>query len=133
MASKQYKRFCVVQCILFGHPSARHIGTYAFIASIVLSLKHIRKLAGLALRQCIELGYHQSNNRLKTPGTPVRLNLCKRVFWCAYSLETQAAVMLGRPLGIPCEGVGAEVGNLVFRYYAFSTQTDFALLSYPFQ
>ncbi|KAL3466250.1 fungal-specific transcription factor domain-containing protein [Aspergillus heterothallicus] len=66
------------------------------------------KLAGLTLRQCIDLGYHRNSKRLRTTADPLRLELQKRVFWCAYSMESQAAIMLGRPQGIPYHEVDAE-------------------------
>ena len=68
-----------------------------------------RKLAGLALRQCIDLGYHRNTKHLTTPKDLLQVELRKRVFWCAYVIETQAAVMLGRPLGIPYQEVDVEV------------------------
>ncbi|KAL2443617.1 hypothetical protein ABEF95_007977 [Exophiala dermatitidis] len=67
------------------------------------------KLAGLALRQCIDLGYHRSCKHLKSSTTdPLRLELRKRVFWCAYSMECQSAVMLGRPLALRDQEIDAE-------------------------
>lgn len=66
------------------------------------------KLAGLALRQCIDLGYHRSTRRLKSTTDPLRSEMRKRVFWSAYAMESQAAVMLGRPEGIPYQEVDAE-------------------------
>ncbi|KAL5333333.1 putative transcriptional activator protein acu-15 [Aspergillus crustosus] len=66
------------------------------------------KLAGLALRHCIDLGYHRNSKRLRTTASPLQLELRKRVFWCAYAMESQAAVMLGRPQGIPYQEVDAE-------------------------
>ncbi|KAL6399732.1 Zn(2)-C6 fungal-type DNA-binding domain [Ilyonectria robusta] len=66
------------------------------------------KLAGLALRQCIDLGYHRNSKHFNSRTDPLRLELRKRVFWCAYVMETQAAVMLGRPHGIPYQEVDAE-------------------------
>ncbi|EED12968.1 transcriptional activator protein acu-15, putative [Talaromyces stipitatus ATCC 10500] len=66
------------------------------------------KLAGLALRQCIDLGYHRNTKHFPPFGDVLGVELRKRVFWCAYVLETQAAVMLGRPLGIPYQEVDAE-------------------------
>ena len=68
-----------------------------------------RKLAGLALRQCIDLGYHRNSKRLKSTANPLRLEMRNRVFWCAYAMESQAAMMLGRPQGIPYQEVDAEV------------------------
>ncbi|EXJ85340.1 hypothetical protein A1O1_05704 [Capronia coronata CBS 617.96] len=67
------------------------------------------KLAGLALRQCIDLGYHRDARRLRSAtADPLQMELRKRVFWCAYVMECQAAVMLGRPLGLPYQEVDAE-------------------------
>ncbi|KAF7561495.1 hypothetical protein G7046_g2644 [Stylonectria norvegica] len=66
------------------------------------------KLAGLALRQCIDLGYHRNSKRFRSTANPLRLELSKRVFWCAYVMETQAAVMLGRPQSIAYQEVDAE-------------------------
>ncbi|EHY58965.1 hypothetical protein HRR83_001770 [Exophiala dermatitidis] len=67
------------------------------------------KLAGLALRQCIDLGYHRSCKHLRSSTTdPLRLELRKRVFWCAYSMECQSAVMLGRPLALRDQEIDAE-------------------------
>ncbi|KAI2695446.1 transcriptional regulator family: Fungal Specific TF [Penicillium roqueforti] len=66
------------------------------------------KLAGLALRQCIDLGYHRNTKHLAAPKDLLQVELRKRVFWCAYVIETQAAVMLGRPLGIPYQEVDVE-------------------------
>lgn len=68
-----------------------------------------RKLAGLALRMCIDLGYHRNTERFAESSNVLQIELRKRVFWCAYVVETQAAVMLGRPLGIPYQEVDAEV------------------------
>ncbi|PYH86304.1 hypothetical protein BO82DRAFT_326493 [Aspergillus uvarum CBS 121591] len=67
------------------------------------------KLGSLALRQCIDLGYHRHTKHFLLPQESlVRVELRKRVFWCAYVIETQAAVMLGRPLSVPYQEVDAE-------------------------
>ena len=68
-----------------------------------------RKLSGQALRQCIELGYHRSAERFGTIADPLRLELRKRVFWCAYGIDCAAALHLGRPMGVPQQEVDAEV------------------------
>lgn len=68
-----------------------------------------RKLAGLALRQCIDLGYHRNTKHFAPAADLLQIELRKRVFWCAYVVETQAAVMLGRPLGVPYQEVDVEV------------------------
>lgn len=74
-----------------------------------LLLIRIRKLAGLALRQCIDLGCHRNSKRLRTMANPLQLELRKRVFWCAYAMECMAAIMLGRPLGIRSQEIDTEV------------------------
>ncbi|KAJ5157920.1 uncharacterized protein N7482_009020 [Penicillium canariense] len=66
------------------------------------------KLSGLALRHCIELGYHRSANRFRSSTSPLQLELRKRVFWCAYGLDCSSAITLGRPLGIAYEDVDVE-------------------------
>lgn len=76
---------------------------------VISLLMTYRKLAGLALRQCIDLGYHRNTKHFAEPSDILHIELRKRVFWCAYVVETQAAVMLGRPLGIPYQEVDAEV------------------------
>ncbi|KAH7230359.1 fungal-specific transcription factor domain-containing protein [Fusarium solani] len=67
------------------------------------------KLSGLALRQCIELGYHRSSKQFGSVSDPLRLKLQKRVFWCAFGIDCVAALTLGRPLGIPLQEVDAEL------------------------
>ncbi|KAJ6071621.1 transcriptional regulator family: Fungal Specific TF [Penicillium canescens] len=66
------------------------------------------KVASLALRLCIDLGYHRNTKHFAPPENILQVELRKRVFWCAYAMETQAAVMLGRPLGVPYQEVDAE-------------------------
>lgn len=65
----------------------------------------------MALRQCIELGYHRSVKRFgtKAKADPLQLELRKRVFWCTYGLDCAAAIHLGRPLGLALHDIDAEV------------------------
>lgn len=69
----------------------------------------IWKLSGLALRQCIELGYHRSTSRVLLTIDPLRLEMRKRVFWCAYGIDCSIATMLGRPLGVPLQEVDTQL------------------------
>ncbi|CAG9945752.1 unnamed protein product [Clonostachys rosea f. rosea IK726] len=69
----------------------------------------IRKLSGLALRQCIELGYHRSFKRFGSASDPLRLEIRKRVFRCAFGIDCVAALTLGRPLGVLLQEVDAEI------------------------
>jgi len=68
-----------------------------------------RSLAGLALRQCIELGYHRSARKLALALDPLRLEMRKRVFWCSYGIDRAASISLGRPFGIPDQEIDIEV------------------------
>jgi hypothetical protein len=106
---KPYKRYCAAQYILFDRQLVHRIGKDNQAGKTNLLLTKNRKLAGLALRQCIDLGYHRNSTRLRLNAYPLRLELRRRVFWCAYAMECAAAVMLGRPIGIPDQEVDAEV------------------------
>lgn len=68
-----------------------------------------RKLSGLALRQCIELGYHRCAKRIGASQDALHLELRKRVFWCTQGIDCMYALRLGRPLGIQLHEVDAEV------------------------
>lgn len=72
-------------------------------------LLHNRKLSGLALRQCIELGYHRSIKRYAPPANVLQHELRKRVFWVAHGLDCIVALRLGRPLGIHVQEIDAEL------------------------
>ncbi|KAG5809298.1 hypothetical protein H9Q74_005673 [Fusarium xylarioides] len=67
-----------------------------------------RKLSGIALRQCIELGYHRSVNPFGSKTGTLQLEMRKRAFWCTFGIDCYAATILGRPLGIPLQEVDAE-------------------------
>ncbi|KAJ5289210.1 sterigmatocystin biosynthesis monooxygenase stcW [Penicillium angulare] len=60
----------------------------------------IWSLSGIAVRQCIELGLHRDIPWMKMESNPLKTQLRRRVFWCAYNLDRACAVTLGRPVGI---------------------------------
>lgn len=66
------------------------------------------KLSGMALRSCIELGYHRNAEKLRRTDILSR-EISKRCFWVAYDLDRVASVNLGRPEGISDESIDAEV------------------------
>ncbi|KAI9042021.1 Positive regulator of purine utilization [Aspergillus affinis] len=66
------------------------------------------KLGGQALRQCVNLGYHRSQRRLRSILNPLQQEMQKRAFWSAYVMECSAAVMLGRPLSLHFREIDAE-------------------------
>ncbi|KAI5457531.1 fungal-specific transcription factor domain-containing protein [Mariannaea sp. PMI_226] len=66
-------------------------------------------LSGLALRQCIELGFHRMNRRFYPKENLLRSELRKRVFWCSYSMDRAAAMTLGRPFGVSDDDIDIEL------------------------
>lgn len=75
----------------------------------------------MALRQCIELGYHRSITRFRSKTDTLQLELQKRAFWCTYGLDCAAAIHLGRPLGLAQNEIDAEVGrDSLFPPFSFS-------------
>ncbi|KPM38586.1 hypothetical protein AK830_g8001 [Neonectria ditissima] len=72
------------------------------------SIQAILKLSGLALRQCIELGYHRGIKRLRPTASPLQLEMRKRVFWVVQGIDCTVALRLGRPLGIRLQDIDAE-------------------------
>ncbi|KAJ6055821.1 transcriptional regulator family: Fungal Specific TF [Penicillium canescens] len=67
------------------------------------------KISGMAIRHCIELGYHRSAERYRRHVDPLTKEMSKRCFWVAYDIDRVAAFILGRPVGIPDELIDAEL------------------------
>ncbi|EXL67568.1 hypothetical protein FOPG_16317 [Fusarium oxysporum f. sp. conglutinans race 2 54008] len=65
-------------------------------------------LSGLALRLSIELGYHRNVAKLNLRTNSLKLELRKRVFWCAYQLDCASSINLGLPLSLPIAEVDTE-------------------------
>ncbi|KAL4750035.1 hypothetical protein BDW72DRAFT_213691 [Aspergillus terricola var. indicus] len=85
----------------------------AILCSATYSLRSSKgtshwKLAGEALRQCINLGYHRNHRRLGLNLSLPQVEMQKRAFWSAYTMECAAAVMLGRPLSLNYNEIDAE-------------------------
>lgn len=80
---------------------------HIFIASLTGTTD--RKLSGMAIRQCVELGYHRSTERYRPHADALTKELSKRCFWVAYDLDCVSSFILGRPKGIPDNAIDAEV------------------------
>lgn len=76
-----------------------------------IPLTFARKLSGLALRQCIDLGYHRTASRPGATTNPIRLQMQRRAFWTAFTIDCSQSTTLGRPLGVPVHEVNAEVAH----------------------
>ncbi|KAM5348617.1 hypothetical protein ACJ41O_008441 [Fusarium nematophilum] len=67
------------------------------------------KLSGLAIRYCIELGYHRSVSTYRKNSNPLIAEMSRRCFWVAYDIDRVASFILGRPVGIPDDCIDAEL------------------------
>lgn len=59
-----------------------------------------RTLSGLALRQCIELGFHRKMPWSRIEPNALKSQMRRRVFWCSYNIDRAVSITLGRPVGI---------------------------------
>ncbi|KAL2821300.1 fungal-specific transcription factor domain-containing protein [Aspergillus cavernicola] len=66
-------------------------------------------LVGIALRLCIELGYHRSATVTRGSRGPYHVELRKRFFWCAYSFDRFISYISKRPFGIAESDIDVEV------------------------
>ncbi|KAF5963250.1 transcription activator protein acu-15 [Fusarium bulbicola] len=67
------------------------------------------KSSGLAIRYCIQLGYHRRASRFRRNANPLIAEMSKRCFWVAYDIDRVASSILGRPVGIPDDCIDAEL------------------------
>lgn len=67
------------------------------------------KISGMAIRHCIELGYHLDADKYRRHADPLTKEISKRCFWVAYDIDRVAAFTLGRPLGIPEDSIDVEL------------------------
>ncbi|KAK5679239.1 hypothetical protein LTS10_008054 [Elasticomyces elasticus] len=65
-------------------------------------------LSGLALRQCIELGYHRDLEWPNHQTDILTVEMQRRVFWVSYTIDRSAAFSLGRPFGITDMDINAK-------------------------
>lgn len=68
-----------------------------------------RKLSGMAIRHCVELGYHRSTQQYRSTADALTKEMSKRCFWVAYDIDRVASFILGRPVGIADSAIDVEV------------------------
>lgn len=66
------------------------------------------KISGMAIRHCVELGYHRSVSKYRKLVDPLSAEMSRRCFWVAYDIDRVAAFILGRPVGIPDDSIDVE-------------------------
>ncbi|KAH8649989.1 fungal-specific transcription factor domain-containing protein [Xylariales sp. PMI_506] len=67
------------------------------------------KISGMAIRHCIELGYHRSTERYRNSVDSLTKEISKRCFWVAYDIDRVASFILGRPAGISDNAIDVEL------------------------
>ncbi|OKL56596.1 hypothetical protein UA08_08175 [Talaromyces atroroseus] len=67
------------------------------------------KISGMAMRHCIELGYHRSTERYRNSVDTLTKEISKRCFWVAYDIDRVASFILGRPAGISDGDIDVEL------------------------
>ncbi|KAK1964004.1 hypothetical protein LY78DRAFT_640334 [Colletotrichum sublineola] len=67
------------------------------------------KVSGMAIRHCVELGYHRSAERYHKNTDVLTKEMSKRCFWVAYDIDRVVAFTLGRPLGISDDSIDIEM------------------------
>lgn len=88
-----------------------HISLHAFRALSKVQNSYImsRKISGMAMRHCVELGYHRSTERYRNSVDTLTKEISKRCFWVAYDIDLVASFILGRPSGISDNAIDVEV------------------------
>ncbi|KAF2008884.1 hypothetical protein BU24DRAFT_468668 [Aaosphaeria arxii CBS 175.79] len=67
------------------------------------------KLSGMAIRHCVELGYHRSTKKYRPTADALTREMSKRCFWVAYDIDRVASFILGRPVGIADSSIDVEL------------------------
>ncbi|KAF2724608.1 hypothetical protein K431DRAFT_291693 [Polychaeton citri CBS 116435] len=67
------------------------------------------QLSGMAIRHCVEFGYHRSTEAYRKLADPLVKEMSKRCFWVAYDLDRVASVTLGRPQAISDFAIDVEL------------------------
>ncbi|KAF7191361.1 Positive regulator of purine utilization [Pseudocercospora fuligena] len=67
------------------------------------------KISGLAIRTCVELGYHRSTEKFHQSADSLTREISKRCFWTAYDIDRSISFILGRPTAIPDHAIDAEL------------------------
>ncbi|KUL84535.1 hypothetical protein ZTR_08742 [Talaromyces verruculosus] len=68
-----------------------------------------KKISGMAMRHCVELGYHRSTERYRNSVDTLTKEISKRCFWVAYDIDLVASFILGRPSGISDNAIDVEL------------------------
>lgn len=65
----------------------------------------------MAIRHCVELGYHRSTKKYRTTADVLTKEMSTRCFWVAYDIDRVTSFILGRPTGIADSAIDVEVSS----------------------
>ncbi|ORY30548.1 fungal-specific transcription factor domain-domain-containing protein, partial [Naematelia encephala] len=83
-----------------------YVGLQAILLLVWYSLLNPDKgsiwfLVGLAVRTCVDLGFHNENNSQVEQLDALEVDMRRRLFWCTYKMDRLLSQSLGRPPSIP--------------------------------
>lgn len=81
-------------------------------ASINPKLGNVWILSGLAMRDCLQLGFHRDISESITLD-PLEIDLRRRIFWAAYCMDRSICAALQRPLSIPDPAINAQLMSIL--------------------
>ena len=67
------------------------------------------KVSGMAMRLCVQLGYHRNIEKYRPGGDLLSREMSKRCFWVAYDLDRYVSCILGLPVAISDLSIDVEV------------------------
>lgn len=67
------------------------------------------KVSGMAMRLCVQLGYHRNVEKYRSAGDVLTKEMSKRCFWVAYDLDRYVSCILGLPGAISDLSIDVEV------------------------
>ena len=83
------------------------------------------------MRQCIELGYHRNPSKFRRVSNLLQLEMQKRVFWCVYGIDCDAAIKLGRPLCLSLHEIDVEVSTTINQPPVHSQNLSLTRVQFP--
>ncbi|OAL30821.1 hypothetical protein AYO22_01441 [Fonsecaea multimorphosa] len=79
-------------------------------ASVNPRLGNVWILSGLAMRDCLELGFHRE---VADVSDPLTADLRRRIFWTAYYMDRSICAALRRPFSIPDLAISAQFMSIL--------------------
>ncbi|KAK5169733.1 uncharacterized protein LTR77_005711 [Saxophila tyrrhenica] len=67
------------------------------------------KISGMAMRLCVQLGYHRSTEKYRRSGDSLTKEMSKRCFWVAYDFDRYTGSILGLPGAISDQSIDVEL------------------------